>query len=518
MASARTFVRQDTQVRSSDVYDDTIVPSEAAFETNPVHIETDLNNIRSAHKNLKGTTNWWDTPTRDVETINTAVDGIENSVILCNASVLTNITVPGGQNWKILSVAGSEAPTENAAVGATTEGAVVAQSALSGAGFDVAEAALVVAGPDPLSPLNRLIIRDAVTKQPIQSSDRDVFGLLQYESTGVDGAAFNDTVSGNRVKITFVRINAGGTAYEVVPVADIAGRVIEYNYHFNRLFKNLDRNCFVSSRGFVDQTASIDVTRKNAYDNQGTTPVELANNADLDLGAGIEWAIRDALNADLFRIIEDSTGSGTTVQLHSDVDVFDVDALVNNFAQGVSTATGKTRPIDIGVTDGVIESTAGDLMVKAAAELLLDDVNQTGSTWAQDGIKLSETTQEWDDFETRFGEVSLLNAIIQADQNPAQRTKTQAVITANVSANNDVSGPSNDNNLDVDLHDLSTGNFVDDHEFYLNGLLLRNGADAAANNDIYPGTSLANGQVRFEFDVKGTGGNPDVLTAISYAV
>lgn len=68
---ARTFIRQDTQIRNSDTYDDTIAPSEANFETNPTNIEADLNSLRSANKNLKGTTNWYDTPTRDVETLNT---------------------------------------------------------------------------------------------------------------------------------------------------------------------------------------------------------------------------------------------------------------------------------------------------------------------------------------------------------------------------------------------------------------------------------------------------------------
>ena len=58
---SRTFVRQDAQIRQSVTYDDTIVPSEAAFETNPTNIETDLNNIRSQVHNLLDvqTSNWW---------------------------------------------------------------------------------------------------------------------------------------------------------------------------------------------------------------------------------------------------------------------------------------------------------------------------------------------------------------------------------------------------------------------------------------------------------------------------
>ena len=43
--------------------------------------------------------------------------------------------------------------------------------------------------------------------------------------------------------------------------------------------------------------------------------------------------------------------------------------------------------------------------------------------------------------------------------------------------------------------------------------LLRSGANAAANNDVYPGTSLANGQLKFEFALTTN----DVLTVMSRA-
>jgi hypothetical protein len=63
---------------------------------------------------------------------------------------------------------------------------------------------------------------------------------------------------------------------------------------------------------------------------------------------------------------------------------------------------------------------------------------------------------------------------------------------------------------------MSSGTFLTDYDVFLNGNLLRPGADASANNDYYPGTSLANGQLRFEFDLKGSTVNPDVLCVISY--
>ena len=122
--------------------------------------------------------------------------------------------------------------------------------------------------------------------------------------------------------------------------------------------------------------------------------------------------------------------------------------------------------------------------------------------WSLDGIALSDSAQEWTDFETAFGEVSLLSAIKKAYESAHRRRVFSVVTAANISANSDASGPSDDNNLDTDLGDLSGGTFVDDYDVFLNGQLLRPGVDAAANNDYYPGTALANGQLKFEFVLK----------------
>ena len=58
------------------------------------------------------------------------------------------------------------------------------------------------------------------------------------------------------------------------------------------------------------------------------------------------------------------------------------------------------------------------------------------------------------------------------------------------------------------------GTFVDDCDVYLNGELLRNGANAAANHDVYPGTTPAQGMLKFEFTLRGTGTKPDQLCMI----
>jgi hypothetical protein len=132
------------------------------------------------------------------------------------------------------------------------------------------------------------------------------------------------------------------------------------------------------TRGVLLSGASIDVpsgttvTRQVSYTNQGTTPVDLLTNAILDLeAAGIEWSIRDDLEANLFGIVEGSAGGTSQFNIYGDVDEFDVDAVVNDFLAGVTVRSGGTRPINVGVTDGVIETTAGDLLSKGSLSFCL---------------------------------------------------------------------------------------------------------------------------------------------------
>ena len=635
----RTFLRQDTQIRTSDVYDDTVAPSLAAFETNPVHIETDLNNQRSMLSHLLDVQagNWYDvinTPStletgtqRGVSNLNDALHLLEKKRILTCTWNLTDIAVPaavaatgtltnatnfldtetvvidgktytfqtslaaGDGNIQIgasvalshenlrrainldgvagthygvgttlhPTVSATDTPTTTvltAKIAGTagntitlvenTATATVSGATLAGGAGDVVilgtgelpatttaavgvvttlgtvvapqggtfgqHALSEIAGSTAISPKNLMQIVDGATRDPILSDSRQVYGLLQGESGVTDGVTITDATT-TRVQISFVRINAAGDDLEAAPATDIGASSINYCAVERVRLEDLTEDNFLGGAN-IDVPAGTTVTRQVGYDNQGVTPVELTTNADLDLAAGTEWAIRDLNDADLLRVIEGSGGSVSEINIHSGVDLYDNDAIDVDFASGASINSGGTRPIDVGVTDGIIESTAGDLGIVAAAELLLDDVNQNGSTWAQaTGIKLSDTTQEWNDFETQYGEVSLLNAIVQAS-NQGGIVKTCANVTATTTADNDVS--LSDGNLDAALGDLSTGDFVGDHDIYLNGALLRGGANAAANNDVYPGTDLnntADGQLKFEFTIKTN----DVLCVINRA-
>jgi hypothetical protein len=255
----------------------------------------------------------------------------------------------------------------------------------------------------------------------------------------------------------------------------------------------------------------------NAIDNQGTTPATQDTNIFVDMASGVNWQWRDANSDILFSIEEGSTGGTSEIEIASDVDTFNVDAVANDFANG-ATFDSSGVDIQVGVTSGHVETTGSDnLHIQAGGELYFDDTNQTGSSWAQtDGIKLSETQTEWNNFETEFGEVSLLNAIIQAKNTGGLvRTKTVAVVSSGIASDADAGGPATANNLDVDLADMSGVTFVSDVDIYLNGVLLRNGADAAANHDVYPGSTSV--QLKFEFGLVAAPGNPDVITQIIWA-
>jgi hypothetical protein len=517
---ARTFLRQDTQIRSSDLYDDTIAPTLAAYETNPTQIETNLNSIRSALQNFLNrngasfpVANWYDDLTapvnfegglaRGINTTNQQLHDLERKRVLVTVSNLIDVTVTAAQNWEMLLI--GELPSNTtAAIGAvTTRGTVAAFNAGFGA-FSLAE----VSGTTAISPKNLCEIVDGATRDPILSSGRVVYALFQTESS-TDGSTMTGTTP-NRAQLSFVRITAAGDDLEACPVADIEGKVINYASVERKALEDLNEQDFL--RGAItDVPSGSTVTRQVAYDNQGTTPVNLTTNATLDLeGAGLVWAVRDDLESNLFRIIEGSAGGTSEIAIDPDVDLFDVDAVDNDFLNGIKVDTGAAgTTINIGVTANQIDSggaltvtsaAATDLRLVGAAEMFLDDGNQTGSTWAQtNGIKLSDTTAEWDLFETNFGEVSLLNAISQAYASSAE-VKRYSAVTVTTTADNDVSLAAG--NVDTSLGNMSGGNFITDHDVFLNGQLLRSGADSSANFDVYPGTTLNPAALKFEFTVK----------------
>jgi len=527
----RSQFRQETQIWQSDAYDDTVAPTLANYETNPTNLETDLNNIRSDLSYLKDMQagNWYDTllvpvtfeggAARGIDNLNQNLHDFEHKRVLRSVCNLTDVGPLGSVQGVILG-AGELPANTTAAIGAvTTLGTVVATATV----FGTFSAADVVAGSNAVSPKNMGILVDGATRDPIlDASGRQVYALFQCESA-VDGSTMTG-VTPNRLQISFVVVNATGDGLQLVTAADMNGKTVNYCSVERTYVLNLNEQDFLRG-ATIDTPGQATVTRQAAYDNQGVTPVDVTTASYLDLeGPGLVWQIRDDLEAPLLEVVEGSAGGTSQVNIRSDVDEFDVDAAVNDFLEGVTVDSGGTA-IDIGATaPGVVtsaglltlESTGADLKLDSGAQLVFTDQWQAGSGYATD-LVLSDAAAEWDAYETAFGEVSLLNALVQAYNHGARGTKVYANVTANVAANADVGGVGGGANLDAQLPDMSGGSFLDDYDVFVNGQLQRPGADAAANNDYYPGTSLANGQLKFEYKLKGVGANPDVICVIPYS-
>lgn len=513
----RTFLRQDTQIYNSDLYNDELNPG-SMLESDPTNLEADLNGVRSQLRRAiwaDSAGNWYD----DIQTVNSKkraltqlnidLDDIEEKRVLFRMVKQTpDVTVASGNNFVALNVANSEAPSETAAVGAgTAEGAVVALLA----GTSGIHSLNLVAGPNALQPKNLVIIRHAATGQALQSGGEDIFGLLQAESIVVDGDTFDDTTK--QAQISFVIANAGRTALIACPVADIEAKTINYAYVRRVKFDNLPEYAFLTG-AFVDETSASEITLDRAIDNQSGAATQVQN---------IDWTIDDTFTLDF----QDSPGTrdllsikpnaaGDEIELNiDDLDINNVNRA--DFLNGARFDSGGTA-IDVGDVAGTISSagvlalTSGgssDLQLTAAGEFAFVDGNKAGSTYSGQ-LKLSDTAQEWSDYESAYnGEVSLLRALYLAK---TSRTKTVAVVTdATIAADTNVTGAGGSPNIDAQLGDYSTKTFTNDVNIYLNGQLLRNGANSGSNFDVYPGTSPADGDLKFEFILKG-GARPDVIT------
>jgi hypothetical protein len=421
-------------------------------------------------------------------------------------------TLSGGAGDLVILGSGELPANTTAAIGSvTTLGTVVAYEASFGT------ATLTeVTGADALTPKNLVKIANATTGDVItDGSGNEIHALIQSESN-TDGSTITATTP-NRVQFSFVVHNATNDDLELVDGQYIAGQTIDYSAVERYAFDAIPEEAWLGP-DFTDVGASS-ANRQSAYDNQGITPVDLTTHAYLDLeGAGLTWNIRDDNEATLFRVVEGSGGGTSEVEVGSDVDLYDNNAADVDFSAGASINSGGTRPIDVGVTDGVVESTAGDREVEAAAELILSDGNESAG-WSRNGILLSDTSTEWDNFESEFGEVSLLSAIVQAKQS-TERETAWANVNQNISANTLIDGSGGTPNITAQMPSYKGLTFVTAVEVFINGQKQRPGADAAANNDVYPsavGAEQAVGAFYAEYDLFYRGGtNPDVVNMVVF--
>jgi hypothetical protein len=458
-------------------------------------------------------------------------NAITSVTSLTNASFAAgNFASGAGGDVEVL--AAGELPTQlTAAVGAVTTLGTVVASATSflSAGLDE------VAGVNAMSPKNLLELVDGASGDPFLTAGvgespagKRIWGLLQGESGLTDGTTITDATT-TRVQITFVIGNATNDDLILVDGEEMSGKTLNYCYRERVRLEDLSEGDFLNSASIDIGAGAVTPTRQVGYDNQGTTPVDVTTNSTLDLeGAGLVWEIRDDLEASMFVVTEGSAGGTSEIAFEADVDTFRSDALANDMDNGLAVDTGAAgTTINLGVTANQID-TSGALTVQGGAivkvestgdQLRFADTNEPAG-WSEDGIQLSDAEATWTLFETNFGEVGLMDAINQAAISE-NRNKGVAIVTAaTIVADTNVTGAAA-LNLDAQLPDYSTvTSFQADVDVFVNGVLMRgdDSTTGANDHDVYPGTAPATGDLKFEFLLRGTGSNADVITMIVYGV
>lgn len=527
---ARTFIRQSDQIAGSDTYNDNVDASHDISWQSVTDLEQDLNylrtqvnrilNVNGSAADSTGAGNWYNsvaTPStfsidnvakkRGVTTLNSDLHELERKRVLTSFVSLADVPVPAGQNYVVLAAdklpsAGTIA--RSVAVGDTQHTGSVAANVTIGS-----HSLNEVAGATAISPKNLVAIVSGSNRDPVLSGSNVIYGLFQTEIADASGGYLGGS-SPNRAQISFVTVNAAGDDLEACAPAAIAGYTINFINPVRKALKDLSEQDFLRGAE-IDVPSTSASSRKNTYDNQGSTPVSLGNNATLDIGSGYFWEIGDKDSATLFKVTEGSTGDTSTVLVDSAVQTFQVKADVNTFDKGI-TVDEQGTDIKLGVNAGVIETLAGnDLKLLGGREMFFDDGNQSTSTWTEaNGIKLSDTALEWTTFSGSFGEVSLLKAMYQAKR----RDKVYAEVLSNVAANLAVSGSRSGftgANLGAVLPYMNSGSFTKDYDVYLNGQLLQGGDNSGANNDYYK-DATDQYTLRFEFGLK----QGDIICVVPY--
>lgn len=365
-------LRQDQLHTEGSAIDDTLTPTN--HDANAVDLADTVSYLASQVADILGEVAWETAPDLSIAAI-AAKTFLDEKLADRELQLLTDITVPNAQNWKILSVAGNELPAGGAnvkAIATTARGLIAATNAAFGAhGLDE------ISGSNAINPENLMQVVDATTGDPILSSSREVWALLQSETGATDGTAFTDTTP-QRAQISFVRVNATHDDLEAVPVADIQNKVINVSFTDRQYLDSWNQIDFLRRSPFVDVgSGAVTVDLDTAIDNQGTTPATQATN--------VYWRIADASALNF----QESTGArdllklapavaGDEVEVNADlVDVNVGAAGVVDIDNGVTVDSGGT-PLNLGVTAGQIDAGAAALkLLSTGAAVTVQGVGVT---------------------------------------------------------------------------------------------------------------------------------------------
>lgn len=514
-------IRQDIQVQPSFSYAQNKAAGVAAV-TSSGGLEDDLNFMRSAMArwiDSTGATNWYDDVYTNagnqkygIKQLSDALYASTQQLFTISAGVYAGISVPAGQNYVILSVQNNQAPSGPLAIGLNTKGAVVAQSTQNGAAFGTNELTMV-AGQDSLSPLNKLTIRNNANGNPVEDSQAgDIFGLLQVESTATDGATANDSVGGNRVKISFVKIDYANKVLKAADPADVGGVTINYLYRTQLPFSQLPRGALSSQGGFVDNIGVADVNMTRAVANQAGSPVPVPQPLLFQVPNGSSFKVQSANGGQDFLAVV-PTASGTTAAVN--VNQWTVTSTSSSsFSQGAVFA-GSTQPVNVGTTLGQIDSagltvasTGGNpLKLQSTAQVAIKDAYIAQSNWTSTQINVASGAADYNAYKGAFGEVSILQGMVAASKAANHQIAYGQITQTLVPANTNITGAGSSPNLSVQFPDYSAiASYQASIKVMFNGVLLIPGT----TKGWYPGTSKATGDIMLTFAVRG-GATPDTL-------
>jgi hypothetical protein len=487
------------QIRKTDDPDDTLTGTQVeGVESSAVDHLDFLKGVLSQFKRIihgDDSGNWFD-DIADVFTTPASLKALharatlEGKNVLANRANLTDITVTTSQNW--MELTGSNKPDKNIAIAGSALGAVTAQLVGAIGSHSLTE----VSGSNTLRPKNLVNVFDGATGDAILSSGRRVYGLLQVGSAATDGNPFGNTSSDDQGQLSFVRANATYDDLEACPVADIEGKAIVYTFSWRESVADLPEEFFRGDLESADPQAGVTVSLDSAYDGGYLMTVD-GTDVDIRLADTKSWVFRAGTGSALVTITRnDSTGD--EVQL--DVDILDVNNATDaNFLNGALFDTGGTT-INVGVTAGQIDATAleleattGDLSLVAADDISFKTVRESTALPLDDATAGKISTL----FSQSFASISA--AIKYAGEHGGVDMSLKVTTLGSNYAQGD-NIPGAVQNVTTYPIDMNTPGGVKQLVF-LNGRLLL-GGNGSTKNDVYVGTTAADGDIKVDF-VKG---------------
>jgi hypothetical protein len=234
----RTFSRPSLNIRPSDVYDDTLPLANA--ELSPATLEDDLNFIRTALRDLKGSQNWFDAA-QNAFNLRAIYD--KRFTFWVQKSDIVHI----GANSNFVLLTGAAKPVATIASSSSTLGAIVAK--LPGV---VGAHSLIVLSDNG----NLCEVRLSGTNESIYvPTGEQIYALLQVGSNSTDGNVFGDTSSDDQAQLSFVYFDALTNSITACDPLDVASKSIEYAFRKRTDFYSLPENAFDPSITFTESSA-----------------------------------------------------------------------------------------------------------------------------------------------------------------------------------------------------------------------------------------------------------------------